>query len=76
VCVREREGVCVCVCVYMCVCCTASGVGELCVFEIQRVCVCVKESVCTDQNAYTPILTDGLMSLMPLSKPTASNEAD
>ena len=28
------------------------------------------------QNADTPILTDGLMSLMPLSKPTASNEAD
>jgi len=27
------------------------------------------------QNADTPILTDGLMSLMPLSKPTASNEA-
>ena len=26
--------------------------------------------------ADTPILTDGLMSLMPLSKPTASNEAD
>jgi len=28
------------------------------------------------QYADTPILTDGLMSLMPLSKPTASNEAD
>jgi len=28
------------------------------------------------QNADTPILTDGLMSLMPLSKPTASNGAD
>jgi len=28
------------------------------------------------QNADTPILTDGLMSLMPFSKPTASNEAD
>ena len=28
------------------------------------------------QNADTPILTDGLMSLTPLSKPTASNEAD
>jgi len=28
------------------------------------------------QNADTPILTDGLMSLMPLSKPTASNELD
>ena len=27
-------------------------------------------------NASTPILTDGLMSLMTLSKPTASNEAD
>ena len=28
------------------------------------------------QNANTPILTDGLMSMMPLSKPTASNELD
>jgi len=28
------------------------------------------------ENADTPILTDGLMSLMPLSKNTASNEAD
>jgi len=28
------------------------------------------------QNADTPILTDGLMSLMPLSKPTASNKLD
>ena len=28
------------------------------------------------QNVDTPILTDGLMSLMPLSKSTASNEAD
>ena len=28
------------------------------------------------QYADTPILTDGLMSLTPLSKPTASNEAD
>jgi len=28
------------------------------------------------KHADTPILTDGLMSLMPLSKPTASNEAD
>jgi len=28
------------------------------------------------QNADTPILTDGLMSLMPLSKSTESNEAD
>ena len=28
------------------------------------------------QNADTPILADGLMSLMPLSIPTASNEAD
>jgi len=26
--------------------------------------------------AVMPILTDGLMSLMPRSKPTASNEAD
>jgi len=28
------------------------------------------------QNANTPILTDGLMNLMPLSAPTASNESD
>jgi len=28
------------------------------------------------QNADMPILTDGLMSLMSLSKPTASNKAD
>jgi len=28
------------------------------------------------QNASPPILTDGLMSLMPLSKPTACNAAD
>ena len=28
------------------------------------------------QNSDTPILIDGLMSLMPLSKPNASNEAD
>jgi len=28
------------------------------------------------QNADTPMLTDGLMSLMPLSKPDVSNEAD
>ena len=28
------------------------------------------------RNADTPIRTDGLMSLMPLSKPTASNETD
>jgi len=28
------------------------------------------------ENADTTILTDGLTSLMPLSKPTASNEAD
>jgi len=27
-------------------------------------------------NADTPILTDGIMSLMPLSKSSASNEAD
>jgi len=29
-----------------------------------------------NQNPDTLILTDGLMSLMPLSKPTACNEAD
>jgi len=28
------------------------------------------------QNTSTPILTDGLISLLPLSKPTASNAAD
>jgi len=44
VCVRDR--VCMCACACVCVCCTASGVGELCIFEIQSVCVCVKESVC------------------------------
>jgi len=31
---------------------------------------------CNPWNAVTPILTGGLMSLMPLSKPNASNEAD
>ena len=39
-------------------------------------CRCYFKITYAIQNANTPILTDGLMSLMPLYKSAASNEAD
>jgi len=70
--VYMHQSLCYCVCMRKCVCVS--------VYEWESVYVLVFSSthsfICTTQNADTPVLTDGLLSLMPLSKPTASNETD